>query len=51
VTGALLIISFLALHFYPLAGGEWDKIKAALGAKHRAEEREFLEAQGIKLGE
>jgi Na+/melibiose symporter-like transporter len=51
VTGALLILSFLALHFYPLAGKEWDGIKKALGAKHREEERKFLEAQGIKFSE
>jgi GPH family glycoside/pentoside/hexuronide:cation symporter len=51
VTGALLIISFLALHFYPLAGKEWEKIKASLSVKHRDEERKFLEAQGIKFGE
>jgi GPH family glycoside/pentoside/hexuronide:cation symporter len=51
VTGALLIISFLVLHYYPLAGKEWEKIKAALSAKHRQEEQNFLEAQGIKFSE
>lgn len=48
VTGILLIISFLALHYYPLAGLEWEKIKASLGEKHAREERAFLESQGIK---
>ncbi len=50
-TGALLIISFLALHFYPLAGKEWEKIKASLSVKHRQEERKFLETQGIQFQE
>ena len=51
VTGVLLVFSFLALHYYPLAGKEWEKIKAALSVKHRQEERKFLEAQGIRFSE
>ena len=51
VTGTLLIASFLVLHYYPLAGKEWEKIKASLSAKHRQEEQKFLEAQGIKFRE
>jgi len=46
-TGVLLIISYLALHFYPLAGAEWEKIKNSLGVRHAEEERKFLESQGI----
>jgi len=47
VTGALLILSFLVLHFYPLAGDDWEKIKAALAEKHSSEEKKYLESQGI----
>jgi len=50
-TGVLLIISYLALHYYPLAGKEWDRIKAQLDLKHREEERAFLEQQGYKYAE
>ena len=49
VTGGLLILSFFVLHFYPLAGSEWEKIKSTLSVKHANEERIFLESQGIEF--
>jgi GPH family glycoside/pentoside/hexuronide:cation symporter len=48
IPAILLFISWLALHFYPLAGEKWDSIKNSLSQKHNAEEKAFLESQGIK---
>ena len=50
-TGALLLASFAVLHFYPLAGAEWNKIKASLAEKHMEKERQYLARHGYKLSE
>jgi GPH family glycoside/pentoside/hexuronide:cation symporter len=51
VPGILLLISFLALHWYPLDGPEWLGIKAKQAEIHREKERKYLEAQGYKFVE
>ncbi len=50
-TGVLLFLSFLSLFLYPLAGAEWEKIKANLSVIHAEKERAYLEAQGYKFVE
>ncbi len=50
-TGLLLFLSFLSLFLYPLAGAEWEKIKASLAKVHAEKERAYLEAQGYKFVE
>lgn len=51
VPGILLLISFVALHWYPLDGPEWLGIKAKLAEIHKEKERKYLEAQGYKFVE
>jgi GPH family glycoside/pentoside/hexuronide:cation symporter len=45
----LLFACFALLHFYPLAGPTWDKIKESLAVIHRDKEKRYLEAHGYKL--
>ena len=47
----LLFACFALLHFYPLAGSTWDKIKDSLAVIHRDKEKRYLEAHGYKLAE
>lgn len=47
-TGVLLVLCFLALHWYPLAGPAWEKIKQQLAGVHAEKERQYLESQGYK---
>ena len=47
----LLFACFALLHFYPLAGPMWDKIKESLAVIHRDKEKRYLEAHGYKLAE
>ncbi len=49
VPGILLLISFLALHWYPLDGKGWLEIKARLAEIHKEKERKYLESKGYKL--
>ncbi len=49
--GILLFISFLSLYLYPLAGKEWEEIKATLAKRHSDAERKFLSEHGIKFVE
>ncbi len=49
--GVLLLLSFIALFFYPLAGAEWTDIKARLGVVHQEKERAYLEKLGYKFME
>ncbi len=49
VPGILLLVSFVALHWYPLDGKEWQAIKAKLAEVHKEKERKYLESQGYKL--
>lgn len=51
VAGILLFLSYLALHWYPLAGPEWEKIKSSLADAHRQKEQKYLEAKGYKFVE
>lgn len=51
VPGVLLLVSFLALQLYPLAGANWEAIKKELAVTHLEQERRLLEAQGYKLSE
>lgn len=51
VPGILLFISYIALHWYPLDGPEWQGIKAKLAEIHQEKERKYLESQGYKLVE
>ena len=45
----LLFACFALLHFYPLAGSTWDKIKDSLAVIHRDKEMRYLEAHGYKF--
>jgi GPH family glycoside/pentoside/hexuronide:cation symporter len=47
----LLYACFALLHFYPLAGEAWDKIKHGLGQIHQEKEKRYLEAHGYKFAE
>lgn len=48
VPGILLILSGIALIFYPLDGPEWTKIKTELKQIHEQKEAEFLKKYGFK---
>ncbi len=48
-TALLLILSFLSLFLYPLAGAEWEQIKLNLAKAHAEKERAYLEAHGYKF--
>jgi GPH family glycoside/pentoside/hexuronide:cation symporter len=48
VPGILLFLSFVALHWYPLDGKEWNEIKSKLAERHKEKERKYLEALGYK---
>jgi glycoside/pentoside/hexuronide:cation symporter, GPH family len=51
VPGALLLLCFVVLHWYPLAGPAWEEIKRKLAALHAEKERQYLEAQGYRYME
>jgi len=51
VPGILLFISFVVLHWYPLAGKEWDQIKSRLAKVHIDKEKKFLASRGIQYVE
>lgn len=42
ITGILLILSAVAMYFYPLYGKNWDKQKEELAKKHLEKEEAFL---------
>jgi len=48
VPGILLLLCFVVLHWYPLAGPAWAAVKAELAARHAEKERRYLEAHGYK---
>ncbi len=48
-TGVLLLLSFISLFLYPLAGAEWETIKVKLAEVHGRKEKAYLEAQGYKF--
>jgi GPH family glycoside/pentoside/hexuronide:cation symporter len=41
-TGVLLLLCFLVLHWYPLAGKGWEEIKGRLSVIHDEKERRYL---------
>ena len=43
ITGILLILSFIAMWFFPLHGKEWDKAKHDLSIKHMEKQKEYEE--------
>ena len=43
ITGVLLILSFVAMWFYPLHGKEWDETKHQLAIKHMEKQKEYEE--------
>ncbi len=51
VPGLLLLLCFVVLHWYPLAGPAWEEIKRKLAALHAEKERQYLESQGYKYAE
>jgi glycoside/pentoside/hexuronide:cation symporter, GPH family len=46
VPGVLLFTCFVVLRWYPLAGSEWDKIKAQLAEIHAKKEQAYLDSLG-----
>lgn len=50
-SGVLLVLSFISLLLYPLAGAEWEAIKVKLAEVHAMKEKAYLEAQGYKFVE
>jgi GPH family glycoside/pentoside/hexuronide:cation symporter len=44
VTAILLVLSFVAMYFYPLRGKEWDKQKAVLSVQHVNKEVAYEQA-------
>ena len=43
ITGILLLLSFIAMWFFPLHGKEWDKAKHDLSIKHMEKQKEYEE--------
>ena len=48
VPGLLLLLCFVVLHWYPLAGPAWEAIKRRLAALHAEKERDYLASKGYK---
>jgi glycoside/pentoside/hexuronide:cation symporter, GPH family len=46
VPGVLLFTCFVLLRWYPLAGPEWDRIKAQLAEVHAEQEKAYLTSLG-----
>lgn len=46
VPALLFVVSYILLHWYPLAGTHWDGIKKELAEVHREKERRYLEKMG-----
>jgi len=44
ITGILLLLSFLAMWFYPLHGKEWDEAKRKLASEHAKKEQAYEQA-------
>ncbi len=49
VPAILLLLCFVIMRLYPLAGAEWRETKARLETLHHQKEREFLEKLGFKV--
>jgi GPH family glycoside/pentoside/hexuronide:cation symporter len=50
-TGVLLLLCFVALHWYPLSGQSWEKIKQELAIIHEQKEREALAKHGFSMSD
>ncbi|MFW9899375.1 MAG: MFS transporter [Candidatus Thorarchaeota archaeon] len=48
VPALLLLICFIVMHWYPLAGPEWNKTKTKLEKIHKDKEKAYLEKLGFK---
>lgn len=48
IPAILLIISWLTMHWYPLAGKQWDRIKQQLSVIHEEKERLALQKLHVK---
>ncbi|RMF42615.1 MAG: MFS transporter [Anaerolineae bacterium] len=51
IPALLMLICFVLLRWYPLAGAEWEAIKEKLAEIHREKERRYLEAHGLRFVE
>lgn len=51
VPGLLLALCYVLLHWYPLAGPEWEKIKQRLAGVHQEKEKAYLEQHGYRFVE
>ncbi|TFG16260.1 MAG: MFS transporter [Promethearchaeota archaeon] len=51
IPAVLLLICFVTMIFYPLAGKKWMETKKELAAKRSDKEREYLEKHGFKYME
>lgn len=49
ITGILLILSFVAMWFYPLHGKEWDEKKKALAKEHAEKEQAYEQEMLAKI--
>jgi|GEM_PF-235916 GPH family glycoside/pentoside/hexuronide:cation symporter len=49
ITGILLVLSFVAMWFYPLHGKKWDKAKEDLSVAHAKKEAAYEQAMLLKL--
>ncbi len=49
ITGILLVLSFIAMWFYPLHGKEWDAKKKELSEQHLIKQKEFEEKMLTKI--
>ena len=51
ITGILLVLSFIAMWFYPLHGKEWDKKKIELSEQHLKKQQEYEQKMLAKMEE
>ena len=49
ITAILLLLSFLAMWFYPLHGKKWDEQKAKLAEEHKQKEFEYEQEMLAKM--
>ena len=49
ITGILLVLSFVAMWFYPLHGKEWDEKKKALAKEHAEKEQAYEQEMLAKI--
>jgi len=49
IPAILLVISIIAMYWYPLAGEKWESIKTKLTVVHQEKEKQFLESLGYRF--